>query len=179
MTDPVDPPGFTANQQAMLEAWRQHTYAEFELKDPDATLATMTEDPYVLLIPTGGGGVGRAGVRKFYAEQCLPHLPSDLELVSFPPILGDDRIAEEFLIRFTHSLRMDWMLPGVSPTNRKVEFLLVGIIGFHDGKVASEHLYWDQAAVLSQLGVLDHPAATAGMGSAARLLELSGQPTTA
>jgi hypothetical protein len=48
----------------------------------------------------------------------------------------------------------------------------VGIIQFQAGKVANEHLYWDQAAVLSQLGILDHPVAAAGVGSAARLLSL-------
>ena len=86
---------------------------------------------------------------------------------------------EEFVIRFTHSLRMDWLLPGVPVTGRKVEFALVGVIGIEGGKVASEHLYWDQATVLSQLGVLDHPTAAAGVGSGARLLELSRQAVMA
>ncbi|HEY2212493.1 MAG TPA: nuclear transport factor 2 family protein [Bradyrhizobium sp.] len=163
----------TPNQQKMLAAWQQHTYAEFGLKDPDAALAAMTEDPYVLHIPSGTGGVGRAGVYDFYANQMLPSLPPDLELASLSRTFGDNRIVEEFVIRFTHSLRMDWMLPGVPATGRKVEFPLVGIIGIEGGKVASEHIYWDQATVLFQLGILDHPTAAAGVGSAARLLELS------
>jgi carboxymethylenebutenolidase len=83
------------------------------------------------------------------------------------------------VIRFTHTLKMDWMLPGVSATNRKVEFVLVGIVGFQGGKVASEHLLWDQATVLYQLGVLDHPTAAAGVGSAAQLLKLSPRAVTA
>ena len=97
----------TRNQQTMLDAWQQHTYAEFALKDPDAALAVMTADPYVLLVPSGTGGVGRAAVRRFYAAQMLPNFPPDLELVSLSPIVGDDRIVEEFVIRFTHTLRMD------------------------------------------------------------------------
>jgi carboxymethylenebutenolidase len=169
----------TQAQQAMLTTWQQHTYAEFGLKDPDAAVATMSEDPYVLLIPSGTGGVGRAGVHQFYAEQMLPNLPPDIELVSLSQIFGDDRIVEEFVIRFTHTLKMDWVLPGLPATNRKVEFVLVGIIGFQGGKVASEHLLWDQATVLYQLGVLDHPTAAAGLGSAAQLLKLSGQSATA
>jgi carboxymethylenebutenolidase len=109
----------------------------------------------------------------------LPSLPPDLELVSLSQTFGDNRIVEEFVIRFTHSLRMDWLLPGVPVTGRKVEVALVGVIGIEGGKVASEHLYWDQATVLSQLGVLDHPTAAAGVGSAARLLELSRQAVMA
>ena len=132
----------------------------------------MTENPYVLNIPSGTGGVGRAEVHRFYAEQMLPNLPADLELVPVFRTFGDDRIVEEFVIRFTHTLQMDWMLPGVPATNRKVEFAFVGIIGFRDGKVASERLYWDQATVLSQLGILDHPTAAAGLGGAAQLLKL-------
>ena len=179
MTDLAKMPNLTRNQQTMLAAWQEHTYAEFGLKDPDAALAVMTEDPYVLNIPSGTGGVGRASVHQFYAKQMLPNLPADLELVSLSQIFGDDRIVEEFVIRFTHTLRMDWMLPGVAATNRKVEFALVGIIGFQGGKVASEHLYWDQATVLYQLGILDHPTASAGLGSAAQLLKLSPQTMAA
>lgn len=162
----------TPNQQTMLAIWQQHTYAEFVLKDADAALATMTENPYVLAIPSGTGGSGRAGVHEFYADQFLPSIPPDFELISLSQTFGEDRIVEEFVIRFTHTLRMDWMLPGIPATGRRVEFALVGIIQFQAGKVANEHLYWDQATVLSQLGILDHPSAAAGVGSAAELLKL-------
>jgi carboxymethylenebutenolidase len=167
---PMD--SLTPYQQTMLATWQQHTYAEFVLKDADAALATMAENPYVLAIPTGTGGTGRNGVREFYADHFLPKIPPDFELTSLSQTFGDDRIVEEFVIRFTHTLDMEWMLPGVPATDRRVEFALVGIIQFQTGKVAKEHLYWDQATVLSQLGVLDHPAAAAGVGSAARLLKL-------
>jgi len=162
----------TPDQQANLAAWQQHTYAEFVLKDADAALATMSENPYVLAIPSGTGGMGRIGVREFYASQFLPKIPPDFDLTSLSQTFGYDRIVEEFVIRFTHTLDMDWMLPGVRATGRRVEFALVGIIQFDAGKVAHEHLYWDQATVLSQMGILDHPAAAAGVGSAAQLLEL-------
>ncbi len=162
----------TPDQQTMLATWQQHTYAEFVLKDVDAAPATMTENPYVLAIPCGTGGVGRAGVREFYANHFLPNIPPDFELTSLSQTFGNDRIVEEFVIRFTHTLQMGWMLPGVPATCRRVEFALVGIIQFQAGKVANEHLYWDQATVLSQLGVLDHPLAAAGVGSAAQLLKL-------
>jgi carboxymethylenebutenolidase len=160
----------------MLATWQQHTHAEFVLKDADAALATMTENPYVLAVPSGTGGMGRIGVREFYARQFLPNIPPDLDLTSLSQTFGNDKIVEEFVIRFTHTLEMDWMLPGVPATGRRVEFALVGIIQFDAGKVAHEHLYWDQATVLSQLGVLDHPATAAGLGSAAQLLKLRKSP---
>jgi carboxymethylenebutenolidase len=163
-------------QQTMLATWQQHTHAEFVLKDADAALATMTENPYVLAVPSGTGGMGRIGVREFYARQFLPNIPPDFDLNSLSQTFGNDKIVEEFVIRFTHTLEMDWMLPGVPATGRRVEFAFVGIIQFDAGKVAHEHLYWDQATVLSQLGVLDHPAAAAGLGSAAQLLKLRKSP---
>ena len=162
----------TSYQQTMLATWQQHTHAEFVLKDADAALETMTENPYVFAVPSGTCASGRAGVREFYANQFLPNVPPDFELISLSQTFGCDRIVEEFVVRFTHSLRMDWMLPGVPITNRSVEFAMVIVIQFEAGKIANERLYWDQATVLSQLGVLDHPLAAAGVGSAAQLLKL-------
>ena len=161
------------HQQVMLATWQQHTHAEFVLRDADAALATMTENPYVLCVPCGAGGVGRAGVHRFYEKQFLPSIPPDFELGSLSQTFGDDRIVEEFVISFTHTLAMDWLLSGVPPTGRRVEVGLAGIIQFQAGKIAGERLYWDQAAVLSQLGVLHDPVAAAGVKSAAQLLKLS------
>ena len=162
----------TPDQQTMLASWQQHTYAEFVLKDADAALATMTEHPYVFIIPSGIARVGRAAVHEFYANQFLPNIPPDLEITSLSQTFGTDRIAEEMVIRFTHTIDVDWMLPGLPATGRRVEFALVGVIQFEAGKVANEHLYWDQATVLSQLGVLNHPVVGAGPESAAQLLKL-------
>jgi carboxymethylenebutenolidase len=163
----------TPYQQTMLAVWQQHTYAEFALKDADAALATMTENPYVFLISCGVRRIGRAAVHDFYANHFLSNIPPDLELTSLSQTFGNDRIVEEMVIRFTHTIDMDWLLPGVRPTGRRAEFLLAGIIQFQGGKVAHEHLYWDHATLLSQLAVLDHPLAAAGVGSAAQLLKLT------
>jgi carboxymethylenebutenolidase len=59
------------------------------------------------------------------------------------------------IFSFTHTQEMPWMLPGVSPTNRRVEIPLVAIVRFRDGKLAHEHIYWDQASLLVQVGLLD------------------------
>jgi carboxymethylenebutenolidase len=159
-------------QQAMLATWQQHTYAEFVLKDADAALATMAENPYVFMISSGVVRVGRAAVREFYANHFLPQIPPDLEITSLSQTFGDNRLVEEMVIRFTHSIEMDWILPGAQPTGRIAEFVLAGVIEFEGGKVAHEHLYWDQATLLSQMGVLDHPLATGGVDSAQQLLRL-------
>ena len=172
MTNVIDKPNLTPDQQAMLATWQQHAHAEFVLKDADAALATMTENPYVFLVASGVGRVGRAAVREFYANKFLPNIPADLELTSLSQTFGADRIVEEMVMRFTHTIGMDWLLPGVHPTGRSAEFALAGVIQFEAGKIASEHLYWDQATLLSQMGVLAHPMAAGGIVSAAGLLRL-------
>src|SRR6516162_3596949 len=101
----------------------------------------MTENPYVLAVPSGKGGMGRIGVREFYARHFLPNIPPDFDLNSLSQTFGNDRIVEEFVIHFTHTLDMYWMLPVVRATGRRVEFVLVGIIQFDAGKVAHEHLF--------------------------------------
>ena len=165
-------------QQEMLDIWQRHTHAEFVLKDPDAALITMTENPYVLCIPSGAGAFGRAAVCRFYADQFLTKVPADFELSSVSQTFGTDQMVEEFVVRFTHTTAMGWMLPGLPPTNRRVEFALVAIIRFKGGRIAHEHIHWDQATVLCQLGVIDHPAASSGTGSAAQLLKLSASPVS-
>jgi carboxymethylenebutenolidase len=172
MTDVIDKHNLTPDQQAMLAIWQQHAHAEFVLKDADAALATMTENPYVFLVASGVGRVGRAAVHEFYANKFLPNIPLDLELTSLSQTFGTDRMVEEMVVRFTHTIGMDWILPDVRPTGRSAEFALACVIQFKAGKVASEHLYWDQATLLSQMGVLDHPMAAAGMISATELLRL-------
>ncbi len=106
-------------------------------------------------VPVLTGGVGRDQVKEFYANHFIPHMPSDLEIVPVSRTIGADRLVDELILRFTHSVEMDWMLPGVAPTGKRVECATVAIVTFRDGKLFSEHIYWDQASVLVQLGLLD------------------------
>jgi carboxymethylenebutenolidase len=170
--DGMTPNVLTPDQQTLLVAWQRHTYAEFVLKDADAALATMTEYPYLLMIATGTACIGRAAVHRYYANQFLPAIPPDLELESLSQTIGSDRLVEEMVVRFTHTIEMDWLLPMLRATGRKAEFIVAAVIGFENGKVAHEHIYWDQATLLSQMGVLDHPLTVRGMRSAAALLSL-------
>ena len=162
----------TPDQQTMLATWQQHTHAEFMLNDADAALATMAENPYIFIVSSGTARVGRVAVREFYAEHFLPQIPPDLEIASLSQTFGNDRLVEEMVMRFTHSIEMDWILPGLRPTGRTAEFALAGIIQFERGKVAHERLYWDQATLLSQMGVLNHLMAARGVDSAQQLLRL-------
>src|SRR5262249_40694517 len=132
--------------------WQEHMYAEFVLKDADAALATMVAEPYVLCIPTGTGAMGRAAVREFYARRFLPAIPPDFELTTLSQVYGGNRLVEEAVVRFTHTVAIDWMLPDVPPTGHTAEFALVAVIGFQAGKISHEHIHWDQLTVLAQLG---------------------------
>ncbi len=142
-------------QQAMLEIFQQHMDAEMT-GDIDATMATMTDTPYVNHVPVMTGGAGHEGVRHFYSNHLVgKFFPPDAELINVSRTIGEDQLVEEIVLKFTHTVPIDWMLPGVPPTGRRVEVAVVVIIKFENGKVAHEHIYWDQASVLVQLGLLD------------------------
>jgi carboxymethylenebutenolidase len=130
-------------------------------------LATMLEDAYVNHIPVLTGGAGKTALREFYGRHFIPRMPLDLEMIPILRTIGGDRLIDEMVIAFTHTIEMNWMLPGIAPTGRRVEVPLVAIVHFRDGKIAHEHIYWDQASVLVQLGLID-PARlpTAGVESA-------------
>ena len=128
---------------------------EFATKDTEATLATMVPDAYVNHIPVLTGGVGIDALRTFYSRHFIPQMPPDTMLTPVSRTVGEDQIVDEMIFAFTHTIRMDWMLPGVEPTGRRVEVPLVAIVKLKGDKLAHEHIYWDQATVLVQLGLLD------------------------
>ena len=147
--------GLTPEQQALSDLWDEHVRDEFAIKDANAAVDTMTPDAYVNLVPVLIGGVGKEQVREFYSAHFIPNMPPDIEIVPISRTIGSQSLVDEMIIRFTHTIEMDWMLPGIAPTGKRVECATVGIIQFRDGKMLSEHLYWDQASVLVQLGLLD------------------------
>jgi len=135
--------------------WEAHRACEFETRDADATIATMVDEPYVNHIPTMTGGFGRELLRRFYRDHFIPKSPKDSRAIPISRTLGVDRVVNEVLFCFTHDTEIDWMLPGVPPTGKYVEVGLVGIISFRGDKLMNEHIYWDQASVLVQIGLLD------------------------
>jgi len=139
----------------LLQLWEEHTKHEFATRDVEATLATMVDDAYVNHIPVLTGGTGKPALRAFYSRDFIPCMPPGTTLTPVSLTVGEDQIVDEMIFSFTHTEEMPWMLPGVPPTNRRVEVPLVAIVKFRDGKVAHEHIYWDQASVLKQVGLLD------------------------
>ena len=135
--------------------WERHTELEFATRDARATMATMVAEPYVNHIPTMTGGVGHDELLRFYANHFIPKTPKDTRLVPISRTVGVDRLVDEMLFCFTHDIEIDWMLPGVKPTGRYVEIPLVAIVRFRGDKLYNEHIYWDQASVLVQIGLLD------------------------
>ncbi len=162
--------------QAMLDTFHQHMTAELT-GDLEATMATMTENPYVNHVPVLTGGVG---VRQFYRDHLVgKFLPPDVEIIPVSRTISDDQLVDEMVLTFTHSMPMDFMLPGVPPTGKRVETAVVVIIKFEAGKVAHEHIYWDQASVLVQLGLLDPTGLpVSGVESAHKVLDPTLPPRT-
>jgi carboxymethylenebutenolidase len=134
--------------------WEQHTAHEFATHDTEATLATMVDDAYVNHIPVLTGGHGKEALRRFYSTDFIPKMPPDTKLTPVSRTVGTDQLVDEMIFSFTHTMEMPWMLPGIAPTNKRVEVPLVAIVHFRDGKLAHEHIYWDQASVLKQIGLL-------------------------
>jgi carboxymethylenebutenolidase len=138
--------------------WQEHTDHEFVTRDTEATLATMVDDAYVNHVPVMTGGRGKPALRAFYSQDFIPRMPPDTTLLPVSRTVGENQLVDEMIFSFTHTEEMPWMLPGVPPTNRPVKVPLVVIVKFRDGKLAHEHIYWDQASVLKQIGLLTDPA---------------------
>jgi carboxymethylenebutenolidase len=164
----------TRAQETLRQLWEEHIRYEFSTRDTDDTLATMVDDAYVNHIPVLTGGVGRDELREFYSKRFIPQMPPDTEMTPVSRTIGENQLVDEMVFKFTHSIRMDWMLPGIAPTGKRVEVPLVAIVVFREGKLAHEHIYWDQASVLAQIGLID-PAKlpVVGVESARKVLDPS------
>ena len=162
----------TASQKAMVGLWEEHTSYEFEAHSTEKTLSTMTDDPININVPLLTGGVGLEEVRKYYSEYFIPKNPPDTEVTLLSRTVGEDRLVDEMIQSFTHTIEMDYMLPGIPPTGRRVEIPVIVVVRFKDAKIASEHIYWDQASVLVQVGLLDpNVLPVVGSESAQKMLD--------
>jgi hypothetical protein len=133
------------------------TFSRFSLKEKDAaaTISLLADDAYVNYTSTATGGVGKRALLHFYRDFFMKGLPPSMKMKLISRTTGIDRVIDEMLITFRHSQEMPWILPGVPPTNKPVEIGLVSIVGVRGGKLVHEHIYWDQASVLMQIGALD------------------------
>lgn len=137
------------------KVWEEHVELEFVTRDADKTMATMVNHPYVNHVPILTGGIGKKDLRRFYADYFIPSNPPSLRMKLLSRTVGSDRVVDEMFASFEHTQEMPWMLPGVPPTNKKVEVAIVSVVCVRGGKLYHEHIYWDQASVLVQIGLLD------------------------
>jgi carboxymethylenebutenolidase len=159
------------NLRAKLDAiFNAHMDAELT-GDLDQTLATMAPNPHLVNVPTMVGGQGPHGVRTFYSKRLIGQFfPPDVTFETVSRTYSEERLVDELIISFTHTSKIDWMLPGVEPTGQRVEAVFVVIVGIEGDKVSYEHILWDQASVLVQLGLLDPTGLpVVGAGAAAKL----------
>lgn len=140
--------------QELEKIWAEHIAGEFVTKDVEATLATMVPDASVDHVPVHTGGKGKDELRVFYRDNFIPSWPDDLNMELVNRVVGDSQLVEELRLRFTHKKQMNWFLPGVPPTNKPVDINLVVVVQFKGDKLACERIYWDQATVLRQVGLL-------------------------
>jgi carboxymethylenebutenolidase len=129
--------------QTMVDLFQKHVNAELA-GDLDTTMATMSDDPHL------------NRVRAFYRDHLVgKFFPPDVKMASVSRTVGESQLVEELAISFTHTTAIDWLLPSVAPTGKPVEMAVAVVVGFKGGKISHEHIYWDQASVLVQVGLLD------------------------
>jgi carboxymethylenebutenolidase len=155
-----------------------HMAAEFVQRDLDAAMATMTDDPYVYQVPVMTGGVGQEQVRRFYGEHFIGKWPEDTAITPVSRTVSEDQVVDELVLSFTHDVEMDSILPGVPPTGRSVRLPFCVVVKFDGGLVAHEHIYWDNASLLVQTGLLDPgDLPVTGAEQADNLLDPRARPT--
>ncbi len=158
----MESPGGKLAQVEQL--WGEHIRREFMLRDADATVETMADDAFIEMVPTGVKHEGKAACHRFYKEDFLVSLPEDFMMVPVHRVVGEHHIVDEMRGTLTHTKKMQWLLPDLEPTGKKLTLQMALILGFHNGLVKFERFYWDQLTALRQLGfevVPAHKPATA------------------
>ncbi|GME41379.1 putative dienelactone hydrolase [Neofusicoccum parvum] len=135
--------------------WEEHLQHKYTTKDAAKTMATMIPQPYVNHVPTATGGIGRGELMRFYRDYFLPGIPPSMTIRLISRTSGVDRVVDEMVVSFRHTAEVPWILPGVPPTNKPVQIAMVSVVCIRGGKLVHEHVYWDQASVLVQIGLLD------------------------
>jgi carboxymethylenebutenolidase len=167
------------NSEDIQDVWDEHLKCEFETHDVEGAMNTMVKEPYVQSVPTASypaltGGIGHDGVHNFYKNHFVGKMPDDTKVQRISRTVGKDQVVDELIFSFTHNREFDFILPGITPTGKHVEVPLVAIVKFDGGKITHEHIYWDQASVLAQIGLIDTKSLPImGIEQARKLSELS------
>jgi carboxymethylenebutenolidase len=133
----------------------KHIKCEFQDHDVDATMKTMVGEPYVHHVPMMTGGIGYDSVYNFYKNHFVGKMPDDTKIERISRTVGKNQVVDELILKFTHDREIEYMIPGIPPTGKYVEIPHVVVMKFVGNKIAHEHIYWDQASVLAQIGLLD------------------------
>lgn len=139
----------------LAQLWDAHLYSEFADRDVDVSMDTMVDEPYVLVVPTVTGGTGKRDLHRWYSNHFHFQNPVDTRIVPISRTIGADRLVDEFVFCFTHDRVMDWLLPGIAPTGKAIEIPMIAVVNFRGPRLYHEHIWWDQASVLVQAGLLD------------------------
>ncbi|KAI0394190.1 hypothetical protein F5Y17DRAFT_273118 [Xylariaceae sp. FL0594] len=143
-------------------AVEQHVEGKFYTRNLAQTMSnfitttTTTTIPHVTYVPTLTGGIGTEELTQFYTDCFLASNPPSTKLRLLSRTAGADRVVDELYLSLMHTQEIPWLLPGVPPTGKRVEIAVVSIVALRGGKICHEHVYWDQASVLAQVGLL-HP----------------------
>ncbi|BCS30275.1 dienelactone hydrolase [Aspergillus puulaauensis] len=118
--------------------------------DPD-----FDQQASVNCLPSGIGGSSPTDIASFYSSEFIPSGPPSQHIRLLTRTAGPDRVVDELLLTFEHTEEIPWLLPDVPPTGRFVRIPIVMTANFLAGKIARHNIYWDQASVLVQIGLLD------------------------
>src|SRR5919197_3746643 len=163
-------------QYSLGAVFDKHIKCEFEDHDVDATMKTMVREPYVHHVPMMTGGIGYDMVYDFYKNHFIGKMPNDTKVERISRTVGKDRVVDELILKFTHDREIKFMIPGIAPTGKYVELPHVVVMKFKGNKIAHEHIYWDQASLLAQIGVLDaDKLPVAGIQQSKRLQALAAK----
>lgn len=162
-----------------LEAlWEQHAYYEFGLRDADKTISTMVAEPYVNHVPTLSGGVGRKQLHHFYKHFFVDVHPDDMEITLVSRTVGVDRVVDEMVATFTHDRLIEYLLPGIPPTGRRISVTTVAVVSFRGSKLYHEHIHYDMGTLLAQAGLIDPKLLpVAGAEAAEKVLDPARHPS--
>ena len=133
---------FTPEEQRLIEAWERHLRHEFADRDAVATVGTMSDENYVNHVPVMTGGRGRDEMLEFYGRHFIPKMPADARITLVCRTVGQGRVVDEIIFSFTHDVEMDWMLPGLPPTGRRVEVPTVVVVQTDGDWIVCERIYW-------------------------------------
>lgn len=127
-------------------------------------------------VPVLTGGVGYEGVYNFYKNDFVGKMPDDINVMRISRTVGRDQVVDELILSFTHDRDIRPVLPGIQPTGKYVEIPVVIVMKFEGNKIVYEHIYWDQASVLTQIGLLDeNTLPVKGIEVSQKLKELSSK----